>query len=79
MSDPAKYRTAAELEEHKRRDPLSRARASLVEQGMTEARLSALETSVEAEVADAVKFANDSPEPTLADLEPTTYKGPFAY
>jgi pyruvate dehydrogenase E1 component alpha subunit len=46
---------------------------------MSEARLSTLETSVEAEVADAVKFANESPEPTLSDLEPTTYKGPFAY
>src|ERR1700722_14969346 len=79
MSDPAKYRTQAELEEHKKRDPLARARATLVEQGMTEARLSALETSVEAEVADAVKFASESPEPTLADLEPTTYKGAFAY
>lgn len=79
MSDPAKYRTASELEEHKRRDPLVRARTSLLEQGITDARLAALETSVEAEVADAVKFANESPEPTLADLEPTTYKGPFAY
>ena len=32
----------------------------------------------DAEVADAVKFANDSPEPTLAELEATTYSGPFA-
>jgi pyruvate dehydrogenase E1 component alpha subunit len=79
MSDPAKYRTAAELEDHKKRDPLHKARTALVEQGLGEARLAALETSVEAEVADAVKFAEESPEPTLADLEPTTYKGPFAY
>ena len=78
MSDPAKYRTPAELEEHKKRDPLARARALLVEQGLGEARIAAIETGVEAEVADAVKFAGDSPEPTLADLEPTTYKGPFA-
>ncbi len=79
MSDPAKYRTQAELEEHKKRDPLHRARALLVEQGLGEARLDALEKSVEAEVADALEFASKSPEPTLADLEPTTYKGPFAY
>src|ERR1019366_6955307 len=79
MSDPAKSRTPAELEEHKKRDPLARARAMLVEQGLGEARIAALETGVEADVADAVKFANESPEPTLADLEPTTYKGPFAY
>jgi pyruvate dehydrogenase E1 component alpha subunit len=78
MSDPAKYRTQAELEEHKRRDPLATTRAQLEERGFGEARLDALEKSVEAEVADAVQFANDSPEPTLAELEPTTYSGPFA-
>jgi pyruvate dehydrogenase E1 component alpha subunit len=79
MSDPAKYRTQAELEEHKKRDPLHRTRTALSEQGISEERLDALEKSVEAEVMDAIKFANDSPDPTLADLEPTTYKGPFAY
>src|SRR3974390_1492096 len=41
MSDPAKYRTQAELEEHKKRDPLFRARALLVEQGLGESRLEA--------------------------------------
>jgi pyruvate dehydrogenase E1 component alpha subunit len=79
MSDPAKYRTQAELDEHKKRDPLHRARTALLEQGLGEARLHALEKGVEAEVTDAVQFANESPEPTFADLEPTTYSGPFAY
>ena len=78
MSDPAKYRTQAELDEHKKRDPLHRARTAVLEQGFGDARMEALEKSVEAEVADAVKFANDSPEPTLAELEATTYSGPFA-
>jgi pyruvate dehydrogenase E1 component alpha subunit len=79
MSDPAKYRTQAELEEHKKRDPLFRARAALVERGMAESAIETLEKSVEAEVADAVKFANDSPEPGLDVLESATYSGPFAY
>ena len=79
MSDPAKYRTQAELDEHKKRDPLHRARTAALEQGYGDARMEALEKSVEAEVADAVKFANESPEPTLAELEATTYSGPFAY
>jgi pyruvate dehydrogenase E1 component alpha subunit len=78
MSDPAKYRTQAELEEHKKRDPLVTARAMLLEQGYSESRLDGIEKSVETEVADAVKFAHESPEPTLADLEPATYVGPFA-
>jgi len=77
MSDPAKYRTQAELEEHKKRDPLFRARAKLAEIG--EERIAALEASVEAEVTDALKFANESAEPTLDVLEQATYKGPFAY
>ncbi len=79
MSDPAKYRTQAELEEHKKRDPLHRARTALEQQGLGAARLESLEKSVESEVADAVRFAVESPEPTLAELEPTAYSGPFAY
>lgn len=79
MSDPAKYRTQAELEEHKKRDPLNRARESLVKQGYADTRLKALEESVETEVADAVKFADESPDPDASLLESTTYEGPFAY
>jgi pyruvate dehydrogenase E1 component alpha subunit len=79
MSDPAKYRTQAELDEHKKRDSLFLARSSLLEQGFGEPGVEQLEQSVEAEVTDAVKFANESPEPGLDLLESTTYSGPFAY
>ncbi len=63
MSDPAKYRTPQELEDHKKRDPLVRAREALVAGGLAEPKLLALEEGVEAEVQDAVKFADESPEP----------------
>jgi pyruvate dehydrogenase E1 component alpha subunit len=79
MSDPAKYRTQAELEEHKKRDPLHRARTRLLEEGMPEASIGELDKSVEAEVVDALKFAETSPEPGLDVLEDTTYRGTFAY
>jgi pyruvate dehydrogenase E1 component subunit alpha len=79
MSDPAKYRTQTELEEHKKRDSLLFARTMLSEQGFAESRITAIEQSVEAEVAEAVKFANESPEPGPELLESTTYSGPFAY
>jgi pyruvate dehydrogenase E1 component alpha subunit len=79
MSDPAKYRTQAELDEQKKKDPLFRAREKLVTLGYADARLVALEGDVEVEVADAVKFANESPEPDASLLEETTYAGPFAY
>jgi len=77
MSDPAKYRTQAELEEHKKRDPLFRAKEKLEGQ-LGSLRVSTIDAEVEAEVQDAVKFANESPEPELSVLEPTTYDGPFA-
>jgi pyruvate dehydrogenase E1 component alpha subunit len=79
MSDPAKYRTPAELEEHKKRDPLHRARSLLLTQGMSEANVGDIDKSVEADIADALKFAEESPEPGLDVLEETTYSGPFAY
>jgi pyruvate dehydrogenase E1 component alpha subunit len=79
MSDPAKYRTQAELDEHKKRDPLHRARTALEEKGAPAATLEAIDKSVEDEVADAIRFANDSADPTLEDLENATYSGGFAY
>jgi len=78
MSDPGKYRTAQELEDRKAKDPLVLGRQKL-EHDMDKAALEKLEAEVEAEVQDAVKFAEESPEPELSILEPTTYDGPFAY
>lgn len=78
MSDPAKYRTQEELEERKKKDPLFRAREQLERESYGESRIKALEEDVEAEVQEAVKFAEESPEPDASLLEPTTYDGPFA-
>ena len=61
MSDPGLYRTKEEVEEWRRRDPLNRSRARLVELGMPENEIEALEADVKAEIEDAVKFAEDSP------------------
>ena len=60
MSDPQKYRTKEEVEEWRRRDPLNRARLRLLEVGMAEAAIEALEADVKAEIEDSVKFAEDS-------------------
>lgn len=77
MSDPGKYRTAAELEERKKRDPLFVARKALEERGQGSA-LERIEAAIEDEIADAVRFAEQSPEPGPELLEPTTYAGEFA-
>jgi pyruvate dehydrogenase E1 component alpha subunit len=79
MSDPAKYRTQAELDEHKKRDPLLRARALLEKSGASAPEIEAIDQSVEAEVADAVKFAGESAAPGLDILEQATYSGDFVY
>jgi pyruvate dehydrogenase E1 component alpha subunit len=77
MSDPGKYRSPQELEEKKKNDPLTRARVELETAGLL-AELAAIDASVEREVEDAVRFAEESPEPTFDLLDATTYEGPFA-
>jgi pyruvate dehydrogenase E1 component alpha subunit len=77
MSDPAKYRTQEELDEHKKRDPLLHARTTLTDQGFGDL-VQKVEAEVEEVIKDAVRFADESPEPGPELLEATTYTGAFA-
>jgi pyruvate dehydrogenase E1 component alpha subunit len=77
MSDPGKYRTQEELEERKKQDAVLRSQEELRAAGLG-AEVEAAEKEVEDIVADAVKFAEESPEPGPELLEATTYKGAFA-
>jgi pyruvate dehydrogenase E1 component alpha subunit len=61
MSDPGLYRTKDEVEEWRRRDPLNRCRQRLIDTGLPEQDLQALEDDVRAEIEDAIKFAEESP------------------
>jgi pyruvate dehydrogenase E1 component alpha subunit len=62
MSDPGLYRTKEEVEEQRRNDPLNRTRGRLMaECGVSEAELKSVEDDVKEEVADAVRFAEESP------------------
>jgi pyruvate dehydrogenase E1 component subunit alpha len=62
MSDPGQYRTKDEVDEWKKRDPVSLARRRLVEEAkVDEGELKALEAQVKDEIEEAVKFAEDSP------------------
>lgn len=60
MSDPGKYRSAAEVEERKRYDPLMMARRGLVELGLEEPLIESIDGDIEAEIEDAVQFAERS-------------------
>jgi len=74
MADPDLYRTKAEIEEWKKRDPIVLFQSRLREWGFLEdSDLERIETKIGAEIDDAVQFAEDSaPEPIeylLKDVE----------
>jgi pyruvate dehydrogenase E1 component alpha subunit len=69
MSDPAKYRTRDEVDRMRsEHDPIDQARRRLVEGGVDEATLKAIEAEVRSRVVEAAQFAQDSPEPDAAEL-----------
>ena len=67
MSDPGKYRSREELEERKKRDPVMLTRQALLDSGTSEGELADLEDEIEAEIEEAVKFADES-EPAKMDV-----------
>ncbi|MFT4031167.1 MAG: pyruvate dehydrogenase (acetyl-transferring) E1 component subunit alpha [Siphonobacter sp.] len=74
MSDPQKYRTKEEVEEYKRRDPIEWVRATILENGMaTEEDLAAIEEKIKGQVAESVKFAEESPWPDPAEAYKDVY------
>ncbi len=71
MSDPLHgvYRTKDEVEEQKRRDPISQLALRLKDEGvLDQAGLDELDAAVRAEVDAAVTFADQSPDPDPAEL-----------
>jgi len=65
MGDPGtSYRSKEEVEEWKKKDPIKRLRQQLVQnKTMTDAELDEIENNVLRELDEAVKFAQESPEP----------------
>jgi TPP-dependent pyruvate/acetoin dehydrogenase alpha subunit len=62
--DPAKYRPKEEVEEWLRKDPVSLFKAELFrEHILTEADIQQIESQVQAEIDEAVRFAKESPYP----------------
>jgi pyruvate dehydrogenase E1 component alpha subunit len=69
MSDPAKYRTKEELESMKEKhDVIETLRSLILEQGITEGDLGAIDKDIKEIMAEAVTFAKESPEPDEAEL-----------
>ena len=74
MSDAGLYRTKEEVEEWKKRDPISYGRLLLERAKVDEKEIVEIENKVTAEIEDAVKFADESPELPFERLAEFTYK-----
>ena len=74
MSDPAKYRAKEEVDEVKKtRDPIDHVKMLLEQAGASEADLKAIDAEVKIIVAEAVQFAQESPEPDPSELYTDVY------
>jgi pyruvate dehydrogenase E1 component alpha subunit len=79
MSDPihGHYRTKEEVEQMKLRDPIVTFHKRLADAGMlNDEQWQAMEADVQAEVEDAVRFADESPDPDPAELFTHVYSEP---
>ncbi len=78
MADPATYRTRAEVDQEKRRDPLEvlagRMRSAGIE--LSHEELERLEGEVAREVEEAVRFAEESPDPQPEAIWEDVYASP---
>ncbi len=66
--DDSRYRSKDELQEWLARDPIDRARAYLLEQGVAEAELEALRAAIASEIERAIDEAEAAPDPRPEDL-----------
>ena len=74
MSDPDTYRGKDEIKEWQTRDPILALGEHMKRQKLlTDAEIEELDDEVTAQVEDAVKFAEESPEPDLKDLYRDVY------
>ena len=69
MSDPAKYRTRDEVEKiRKTSDPIENIKILLNKMGVEDKALKDIDVKIKSKIADAAKFAQDSPEPSESEL-----------
>jgi pyruvate dehydrogenase E1 component alpha subunit len=78
MADPATYRTRDEVEQEKRRDPLHVLLDHMREAGQepSQQELERLEAEVGAQVREAVRFAEESPDPAPDVIWDDVYASP---
>lgn len=69
MSDPAKYRTREEVQDYREhKDPIEGLKKDLLQTGMDEQELKAIDKDIRKVIGEAADFAESSPEPAPAEL-----------
>jgi pyruvate dehydrogenase E1 component alpha subunit len=75
MSDPEFYRHKDEVEHWRRLDPIKRLKEQLIGEGLlSEDEFARMEESAGELAAEAARFADESPEPSLDTLHDFVYK-----
>ncbi|GAB1483804.1 pyruvate dehydrogenase (acetyl-transferring) E1 component subunit alpha [Treponema sp.] len=76
MSDPQKYRSKEEVEKYRSNDPIILFQEKLLKASeLTKKDIETMDAEIEKEVAEAVAFADSSPEPSLTALYDDVYVG----
>jgi pyruvate dehydrogenase E1 component alpha subunit len=74
MSDPGEYRSKREERIWQERDPIKRFRRYLLtERRITDAQLQKIDQTVNEIIEDAIKYADESPEPAVEDVTKNVY------
>ncbi len=77
MGDPERYRQPEEVARWREDDPIGRLQKTLTERGLAqEKEFDQITAQVEAEVAEAVRFAEESPNPPAEALYQNVYVNP---
>ena len=78
MSDPQKYRTKEEVAGFEQQDPINSLVNHLIEKGWsTQTQIDDLNKEAKERAVEAVRYANESAEPTVQDLYTDVYAQPF--
>lgn len=74
MSDPAKYRTKEEVEDYKSKDPIEQVLATITKNKFaSEKDIEIIQQKIKEKVEESVKFAEESPYPTVDELYKDVY------
>jgi len=80
VSDPARYREKDEVKSYQERDPVKVTERTILESGLaTPEEIKAIKDSVKKEIAEAAKFAEESPYPDGQELYADNYSQPYPF